>query len=54
MPEVLTLRAALSDLDQTPEGDLAMLKMLRSGFAGAEVRREDDCRLWELDFVPAD
>jgi len=54
MPEVLTLEPLYPTSTRRRKVNLAMLKMLDPVSPAPKLEREDDCRLWELDLVPAD
>jgi len=54
MPEALTLEPLYPTSTRRRKENLAMIKALDPDSQAPEFEREDDCRLWELDFVPAD
>jgi hypothetical protein len=54
MPEVLTLEPLYPTSTRRRKENLVMLKTLDPDSQAPEFEQEEDCRLWELDFVPAD
>ena len=51
MPEVLTVQPLYPTSDRSRKGSVPMLRALDPKTPLPDFRREDECRLWELDAI---